>query len=291
MKLRKRLYYLYKQFMLDHFRPAFINREWKKWKGHKIDWKEPCDINEKVQWLMCFSDTSAWTRLSDKLQVREYVKGKGYENLLVPLLGTWEHADDIPYDRLPSKFVLKCNHDSGSTHIIDANTDRSVVNRELDAALKVKYGYRHGETYYNGIPPRIIAEMYLDGGDKSPVDYKIWCFDGKPYCIWTCYGRTPQYTYVNVYDANWRVHPEYSVFTDHYRDGKGILPKPHSLDDMLEAAAALSEGFPEVRVDFYEIKGRLYFGEMTFANYAGKVDFFTDEYLKELGDQITLPKR
>ena len=279
------------EWELDHHHDRVVQREWKKRYGRTIDWNHPADINEKIQWLMCFSDTSEWTRLSDKVRVRNYVAEKGFGDLLVPLLGTWNRSADIPWESLPEKFVLKCNHDSGSTHIIDASTDREAVAAALDEALKQKYGYRHGEMHYNGIEPCILAEAYLDGGEAVPVDYKVWCFDGKPYCIWACHGRTADHVYVNVYDLDWTPRPEASVFTDHYRDGGCSLPKPATLPQMLEAAAKLSEGFPEVRVDFYEIRGRLYFGEMTFASLMGRMDFYTDDFLKELGDQVILPRR
>ena len=279
------------EWELDHHHDRVVQKEWKKRYGRTIDWSHPADINEKIQWLMCFSDTSEWTRLSDKIQVRDYVAEKGFGDLLIPLLGTWKHAADIPWNTLPAKFVLKCNHDSGSTHIIDTSTDRAAVAAALDEALKQKYGYRHGEMHYNGIEPCILAEAYLDGGEAVPVDYKVWCFDGKPYCIWACHGRTADHVYVNVYDLDWTPRPEASVFTDHYRDGGCSLPKPATLPKMLEAAAKLSEGFPEVRVDFYEVRGRLYFGEMTFASLMGMMDFYTDDFLKELGDQVILPRR
>ena len=279
------------EWELDHHYERVARREWKKRFGTELDLDHPRNLNEKIQWLMCRSDTSAWTRLSDKVAVRDYVTEKGLGDLLVPMLGTWKRAADIPWDTLPEKFVLKCNHDSGSTHIVDAQTDRQAVASALDEALKVRYGYRHGEMHYNGIDPCILAETYLDGGDTVPVDYKVWCFDGKPYCIWACHSRTADAVYVNVYDLDWNPRPEASVYTDHYRDGGSSLPRPETLPQMLEAAAKLSEGFPEVRVDFYEVRGKLYFGEMTFASLMGRMDFYTDDFLQELGDQVKLPLR
>ena len=279
------------EWELDHRYERVAKREWKKRFGTNLDLDHPRDLNEKIQWLMCRSDTSSWTPLSDKVAVRDYVTEKGLCDLLVPLLGTWKRAKDIPWDTLPEKFVLKCNHDSGSTHIIDRNTNRAAIAAALDEALKVKYGYRHGEMHYNGIDPCILAEQYLDSDDAVPVDYKVWCFDGKPYCIWACYGRTADAVYVNVYDLEWSPRPEASVFTDHYRDGGCSLPKPETLPQMLQAAAKLSEGLPEVRVDFYEVRGKLYFGEMTFASLMGRMDFYTPEFLQELGDQVKLPIR
>lgn len=291
MKLTKRLYHLYRRFMLDLFPAAALGREWKRWCGKSLDWEHPKNLNEKIQWLLCYSDTSEWTRLSDKVKVREYVAQKGFAHILVPLLGTWKKSADVPFDSLPEKFILKCNHDSGSTHIVDNHTNREQVCRELDTALGQLYGYRHGEIHYNGITPCILAESYLDSGDTTPTDYKVWCFDGKPYCILACSGRTRDYVYLNVYSLDWKPRPEVSVYSDHYRDGGGKLPRPQTFPQMLEAAAALSQGFPEVRVDLYEVGGKLYFGEMTFTSLMGRMDYFTDDFLLELGNQVKLPAK
>ena len=296
MRLRKALYRKLRILMLRFCPEKVIDSDWRKWKGYPVDWDNPRDINEKIQWLMFRSDTSLWSLCSDKYRVREYVKSKGLEEILVPLLGVWKKAEDIDFESLPDKFVLKCNHDSGSTVIIDKSErpDLPAIRSELNRHLKVKYGFEHGEVYYNKIKPLIIAETFLEpegDGEETPIDYKIWCFDGKPYSIWTCCDRTRESTYVNIYDLDWNVHPEVSVFTDHYRDGQGRVPRPKNLPRMLEAAARLSEGFPEVRVDLYEVGGNLYFGELTFASLCGKMDFFTQDYLEELGRQCVLPSR
>jgi len=283
--------------MLDHFHHILVDQEWMKWKGYKVDWDNPRDINEKMQWLICFSDTSKWSLCADKIRVREYLESKGLGDLSIPLLGVWDRAEDIDFESLPDKFVVKCNHDSGSYHIIDKRLgfDEEAVRSDLAAHLKTKYGYARGEMYYNSIKPRVLAEPFLPPDDwgltGSPVDYKIWCFDGRPYSVWACYGRTKDFTYVNIYDLDWNVHPEVSVFNEHYRDGKGAVPRPACLDEMLKAAASLSEGFPEVRVDFYISGGKLYFGELTFATLQGKIDFYTQEYLEELGRQCILPEK
>lgn len=284
-----------RKMLLKYWRTCWVDRVWKNEFGHKVDWKNPRDINEKIQWLMCYGDTSLWSDLSDKIKVKEFLESRGYGDLVIPTLGVWERAKDIDYDALPERFVLKCNHDSGSTHIIDKKKgfDKEAINKDLDKHLKVKFGYVNGETYYNRIKSRILAEEYLEAKNEdfssSAIDYKVWCFDGKPYSVWACYSRSAECAYVNIYDLDWNVHPEYSVFTDHYRNGEGKVPKPKTFDHMMTVAADLSKGFPEVRVDFYEIDGRLYFGEMTFATLAGKINFYTPEYLKELGDHVKLP--
>ena len=298
MTLRKKIYRIYRNYMLDHFPSRIIDHDWRKWKGYPVDWKHPRDINEKIQWLICHSDTSLWSVCADKLRVRDFVRSRGLEDILIPLYGVWEKAEDIDFDSLPDKFVIKCNHDSGSYHIVDKKApgyDPEAIRADLGQHLKVKFGYRGGEMYYNRIKPCILAEQFLEqdkvGTTSIPVDYKIWCFDGKPYSVWACYDRSSEGTYVNLYDLDWNVHPEVSVFTDHYRDGQGKVPKPVCLGRMLEAASILSKGFPEVRADFYVAGGKVYFGELTFASLSGKMDFYTDAYLEELGRQCVLPER
>lgn len=283
------------KFLWKNFPEVVINHEWKK-KGKTFDWENPQGLNEKIQWLLVKTDTSEWTRLADKYLVRDFVKSRGLEDILVKLYGKWDRAEDINYDSLPQKFILKCNHDSGSYHIIDKNIgfDKENINKDLNDHVKREYGVNTGEIHYMKIKRCIIAEELLesktDTFSKSLVDYKVWCFNGKPYCIWATYNRTKDATYADVYDLEWNVHPEWSVFTEHYRNGHGQVPKPKSLEQMLAAAATLSEGFPEVRVDFYDVDGKLYFGEMTFTSLSGRMDYYTDEFLKELGDQIILPQ-
>jgi len=281
--------------ILDYYPKLLVNNEWKH-QGKVFDWDHPKDLNEKILWLLYCTDTSKWTELADKYKVREYVKQCGLGDLLIPLLGKWDRAEDIDYDSLPDKFVLKCNHDSGSTHIIDKTKefDKDAINAELNKHLKQNYAYVHGEMHYKNIKPCIIAENLLEQGEcnfsTSLIDYKIWCFNGKPYIIWACYSRSKECVYVNFYDFDWNVHPEYSVFDCHYRNGKGKLPRPQKLKEMLLAASKLSDGFPQVRVDFYETNGILYFGEMTFTSERGRMSYFTESFLKELGNQVILPK-
>lgn len=286
---------------LRYFRKAVIDHDWKKWKGYKVDWKNPRDLNEKIQWLICNGDTSAWGKLADKIAVRDFVTERGLGDLLVPMYGHWKTAGEIPWDDLPGQFVLKCNHDSGSAHVVDKTEgfDKAAIEADLGFRLGRKYGYVNGETYYNSIRPEILAEKFMvqtrpegvgpdDRRFATLIDYKIWCFDGRPVSIWACYNRTSEGTYVNIYDLDWKCHQEVSVFTDHYRDGKGALPRPEHLGEMLRSASVLSKGFPEVRVDLYDTEGKVWFSEMTFASLEGKMDFYTEDYLAELGSYCKL---
>lgn len=277
--------------MFHHFHEAIIDRDWLEWKGYKVDWDNPRDINEKIQWLMCRSDTSRWTELSDKFRVRDYVRSKGYGDLVVPLLGVWERAEDIDFDSLPDRFVLKCNHDSGSYRFVDKNQgfDPDALRAHFSKCLKRKYGDVNGELHYNAIPPRVLAEPLLESG-LSIVDYKVRCFGGKPYSIVTCSDRTEDTVCLDSYDTDWNSHPEALVFRGEFVYGKNRLPRPACLDRMLEASAALSEGFPQVRVDFYVVGDRLYFGELTFSSARGRMSYFTQEELERQGRLCILPK-
>ena len=282
-----------RRFMLEHFHTAVVDRDWQKWKGYKVDWEHPRDINEKIQWLLCYSDTSEWSVLSDKVRVRDYVSSKGFGDLLVPLLGVWDKAEDIDFDLLPEKFVMKCNHDSGSFKIVDKSQgfDPATLRAQFSRCLKRKVGYYWGELFYNAIEPKVLAEPFLGTGASSPVDYKVRCFSGKPFCIMTCSNRTANTVCLDLYDLDWQAHPEALVFSDHCLDGGGRIPRPACLDRMLQAASALSAGFPEVRVDFYVVDEKPYFGEMTFSSSHGMMTYFTDAYLVELGNQCVLPRK
>ena len=286
----------YYKFRVDHFPKLILDKIWKRKYGYTIDWKKPRDLNEKIEWLICYGNTKMWPALADKYKVREYVIERGFGHILPQLYGVWNDATKIDFSKLPEQFILKCNHDSGSYIIVDKQKsfDRSEITEKMNRHLKEKFGYRFCEPHYNKIKPLVIAEEYLESSidtfSTSLIDYKVWCFDGKPYCIFTCHNRTNKGIETNVYDLNWHVHPEYSVFSNHYRNGNGKIPKPIVLKDMLEAASALSRGLPQARVDFYIINDKLYFGEITLTSCCGRMNYFSKEYLIELGNQIKLSK-
>ena len=269
---------------------------WLRKYGHFIDKDNLKDINEKINWLICFGDTSKWADLADKVKVREYIRAKGYPELLTKIYGTWQDANNIDYDSLPNKFVLKCNHDSGSYHIIDKSKgfNKELINKDLNEHMKIKYGYERGEMYYNSIKPCIVAEEFLEnpGGyfSKTLVDYKVWCFNGVPHGICVYYDRTHESVSMQVYDTDWKLRNDAIKYNAHYLKGDLVVPKPHNFEKMLEVASNLSKGFPEVRVDFYNVNDRLLFGEMTFATSCGHIDHYTDNFLKELGDLCVISK-
>ncbi|MBR3064649.1 MAG: glycosyltransferase [Bacteroidales bacterium] len=293
-KVIDRLRYEKYKFLVDHHPRPVIEKIWLREFGYKPDWKHPRDPNEKIQWLICYGDTSQWPFLADKYRVREYVKQKGYGHLLPKLYGVWDDADDIDFETLPRQFVLKCNHDCGSYTIIDKSLgyDKVLVVSTLRSHTKQKYGYFFCEPHYNNIKPLIIAEEFLVFNNSisfSQIDYKVWCFEGKPYCIFTCHNRNASQLSISVYDLDWNVHPEYINTSSHYKDGSGAIPRPKVLKEMLLAAEDLSQDLHEARIDFYVANDQLFFGEITLTSAAGRMNYFAKDYLIELGNQIHLP--
>lgn len=260
-----------------------------------IRWNNPQNLNEKILYLSLKTDTKLWSELSDKYLVREYVKSCGYENILVKLYGHWNTADGIDFDGLPKSFVLKTNHGSGEIviiqdkNLVDQMDIRSYLNREISKP----YGEIEAGKHYSRIVPCIIAEELLMNDvesakySKSIVDYKIWCFKGKAHYIWTCCNRDKAGAEVLLYDRDWIPHPEYSIFTMHYRQGE-VIPKPSNFSEMINIAEVLAHPFPCVRVDLYNIGGKIYFGELTFTSLGGMMNYFTNDFLNMAGDLIDL---
>ena len=260
-----------------------------------LNWSSPKNINEKINWLKFNSDTTLWTLCADKYRVREFVKQKGLEETLVKLYGKWDKVENIEWDLLPNSFVLKTNNGSGDILLC---TDKNKLNKnevviKYSNLLSKKFCETNGEPHYMSMQPCIIVEEILDCKKQSIVtdtliDYKIWCFNGKPHHVWVCYNRHEGSVEVATYNLNWERHDECSVFTSHYKRATTDLPKPKSLDKMLAIASKLSEGIPQVRVDFYEVEDKPYFGEMTFTSAGGFMNFYTPDFLREMGDLVDL---
>lgn len=263
--------------------------------GRKLDWKNPKDINEKINWLKLYSDTSLWTKCADKYEVREYVACSGYPDALVKLYGKWDKAEDIDWESLPNQFVMKVNNGSGDIYVCKdkSKVSKNDVIQQFKKVLNSNFANYNVEPHYTLMKPCIIAEELLDAKlqpieTKSLIDYKIWCFNGKPYYVWACYDRVGDSVSVATYDLEWKRHDEKSADVPHYHIATKDIPRPKSLDQMLKIAAKLSEGIPQVRVDLYEVDNKPYFGEMTFTSAGGFNDFYTQEFLDELGSYCDL---
>lgn len=276
--------------------PELVTRIRYRMRFHKkINLDNPQTLNEKIQYLSLRTDTTEWSRLTDKYEVREYVKERGLENILNKLYGVWSSAEDIPFADLPEKFVLKATHGSGDSIIVTDrdSLDFDQIRKTLNRTLSETYGLSEGNPHYSRIVPRIVAEELLENDplsakySNSLIDYKIWCFNGKARYVWACTGRTKHSTRVMTYDTEWNAHPEYSVFNSHYMRDE-LIPRPENLELMLQTAEKLAGSFPVVRVDLYNLAGKIYFGEMTFTSLAGLMDFYTEDFLRMTGSMIQL---
>lgn len=284
------------KFVNTHFPVLMAQLRYRKNLGRFLDLKKPKDLNEKIHWLSLFTDTAEWTRCADKYSVRSFVEERGLGDVLVKLYGKWDAAEEINWDELPHSFVLKTTNGSGTVLIVKdkAKLDIPSTIILLNKWLKKRIGEETTEFHYCKIVPRLIAEEFIEQTveenniSSSLIDYKIWCFNGKAYYIWTCINRGKDSTDVSMFDRDWNYHPEMSVFNEHYREAKVLVPKPDKLRDMLEVAERLSEGFPEVRVDLYYTNGKIYFGELTFTSLGGTMNFYTRDALLEMGGKIDL---
>lgn len=262
----------------------------------KLDLQHPRTLNEKILYLSLKTDTSQWTTCADKYAVRKYVDECGCGDTLVNLYGVWDKAEDIDFDALPQQFVLKGNHGSGDVAIVTdkEKLDRNAVINTFSKDLKKKYGALEGGLHYMRIEPKVIAEELIVNDDKtklfssSLVDYKIWCFDGKPQFIWVSYDRHGNYKKHMLFDTNWNVHPEYLVYDKNYIQGE-VIPKPGNFEEMLRIASLLSQPFPQVRCDLYNVNGRIYFGELSFTGRGGMMKNYTDQFQLIAGGMISLP--
>lgn len=259
-----------------------------------INWESPVDLNEKINWLKFNSDTTKWSELADKYAVRKFIEEKGYKQYLVPLLGVWENANEIDFSTLPDSFVLKTNNGAGTVMVVEDKTliGQRTVRAQLNKWLKNKFGLKRAEPHYLRIKPLIIAESLLrdeSGISSSLVDYKIWCFDGKAFGTKVFYNRHRFEADIEWYDRDWNYRPEKLVFTKDKRDGGGKINKPKNYEQMISFAEDLSKGFPQVRVDLYNIDGQIYFGEMTFSSGGGYMNSYAKEVLLEMGKLTKLP--
>lgn len=290
--------YLTDMFLGKYFPKKLADKVYKQRVGTTkgINWDNPKDLNEKINWLKFYSNTKEWSRLADKYAVRDFIKERGWEDILVQLYGVWDNAKQIDFASLPNSFVLKTNNGSGTVWIVKdkQHEDLEKLRKQVDEALKQTFGIIYGEPHYSRIKPKVIAEEFLietNPVSSSLVDYKMWCFDGEYFGSWTCYNRHGFVAKTEWHDAAWNYHPEWSVFNEHYQDGEGKLAKPVNYEKMIEIAKSLSKGFPQVRVDLYNINGKVYFGEMTFTSMGGYMDCYSQEALDTMGAMIKLKKK
>lgn len=256
--------------------------------GKKLKLKNPTTFNEKLQWLKLYDRKNEYSMYVDKFEVRTYIKDTIGEEYLIPLIGVYEDAKDIKFDNLPQKFVLKCTHDSGTVIIQDGNktiSEEEVV-KKLNKGLKRNYFWLQREWPYKNVKPRIICEKYMEDYSQNEIlDYKIMCFNGEAKCLFICSDRnSKEGLKVDFYDINWNK----MRFERHYPNSNKEFEKPKNFNKMIEFAERFAKGIPFIRVDFYEINGELYFGELTFYPGSGFEEFTPESYDNLLGEWIHL---
>ena len=268
---------------------AFLKRKFKLVMGHELDLESPKTFNEKLQWLKLYDRKPLYTKLVDKYEVRKYIAEKIGEEYLIHLVGgPWDSPDEIDFDALPDRFVLKCTHDSGGVIICKdkSKLDIPAAKAKLNKRLKRNYYWVNREWPYKDVPHRIIAEKYMEDESGELRDYKVLCFNGEPKLIELHMGRFTKHTQ-DFYDTQWKRQDiiQGSPMADE------PTPRPVFLDDMLKMSSELSKDFPHIRVDWYGIEGKLYLGELTMYDASGLCAFDLEEWDSELGSWIELPKQ
>lgn len=260
----------------------------KKQHGYKMDFRNPKTLDEKLNWLLVYHLGAEHGVYADKIDVRDFVAEKGLEDLLPKIYGVWSHAEEIPLDKLPDQFVLKCNHASGDMYY-EIVRDKSAVDwppvlDRLEKMLHTNYAKIRCQYQYDYITPRIYAEELLDDGrDARMTDYKVYCYYGKPHCIMACVGRGGNLRRA-FYDVDWN----YLEYTKDSSPEDKKIEKPKGLKTMLEASAVLAQTFPFARMDFYDVDGKVYFGEITLTPDNCNIQHLSKDAQEILGDLLNL---
>ncbi|MBQ3022817.1 MAG: glycosyl transferase [Clostridia bacterium] len=257
--------------------------------GKKLNLENPKVYTEKLQWLKIHNRKEEYTTMVDKFAVREYIAEKLGEEYLIPLLGVWDSPDDIDFDTLPDRFVLKCNHNSGTGMCIckdKSKLDFDKVRKELKKGINEDYFIISREWPYKNVKRRIIAEQYMEDKDGQFVDYKFYCFGGNIHSVMACIDRASGNPRFYYFDREWnllRINKHGLEAPEGYS-----VPKPECIDEMFEIAAKLSKDMPFVRIDLYQLEGKIYFGEITFFSSSGFAPTFPEETDKLFGSMIDL---
>lgn len=266
----------------------FLKKAFKVYIGDKLNLETPQTFNEKLQWLKLYDRKPEYTMMVDKYKVREYIKEKLGEEYLIPLLGVWDKAEDINFDKLPNRFVLKCNHNSGLGMYICKDKSKltenqiKAIRKNLAKGLQQDYYLTGREWPYKNVPRKIIAEKYMEDETGQLRDYKFYCFNGEPKIIMINSDREIGKTKADYFDMDFN----WLDLKWGYEHALVKPSKPINFEKMKELAVVLSKNIPELRVDFYEVNNKIYFGELTFFDGSGFDKIEPKEWDKKIGDWI-----
>lgn len=280
--------YYYRTLPVDQYEKEL--EYWYKHKtGKKLHLNNPKTFNEKLQWMKLYDSTPLKTRLADKYLMRDWVKEKIGEEYLIPLLGVWDNFDEIDFDKLPNQFALKTNHSSGWNIIVKDKSKLDLIDakQKFDRWMRINFAFFGFEMHYMNIPPKIIAEQYIQNAEGL-IDYRFYCFNGKPTQVWVdIFSGTPQHLR-SIFDMNWKPIKMKCTWPE---GGTLLSQKPKNFEKMKEFATLLSQEFAFVRVDFFEVDGKLYMGEMTFTPMTGTGKFQPSRWDMKLGKLLKLPPK
>lgn len=266
----------------------------------KLDLKNPKTFNEKLQWLKLYNRNPEYTKMVDKYEAKKYVASILGEEYIIPTYGVWDSFDEIDVDSLPNQFVLKCTHGSGDVVICKDKSefDEQKAKIRLEKSLKTNY-YKIGREWpYKNVKPRIIAEKYMedictvteleDEQEKGLTDYKIFCFNGEARVMLIATDRfTSKELKFDYFDRDFN----WLDFDWTHNRSQTKPSKPEKFDEMFELAEKLSQGIPQVRVDFYQVADLIYFGELTFFHAGGWEKFSPEKWDETMGEMIKLPQK
>lgn len=274
-------------FFLDD--KTYLEWKYKLIFGKKLNLNNPQTFNEKLQWLKLYDRNPKYIKMVDKYLAKEYVKNIIGEDYIIKTLNIYNNFNDINFDDLPDKFVIKPTHTSGDIYICNdkSKIDYPSLRKKVNKWLKRDYYKLHREWPYKNINRKIIIEEFMDDTKYHElIDYKVMCFNGKPQIIFTCTERfSGEGLKVTFFDLNWKKLP----FKRHYSTSNKEIKKPINYDKMIKFSEKLAKDIPFVRVDWYEINGKLYFGELTFYPGSGYEEFTPDEWDLKIGNKIKLP--
>ena len=280
--------------MLQHYGSWIPDKLYIQWMyrlkmGKKLNLKNPTTFNEKLQWLKLYNRRPEYTTMVDKYAVKEYVAKIIGDKYIIPTLGVWDSPEDIDWDTLPNQFVLKTTHGGGNTGVVickDKSTfDREKAIEKLSHSLKQDIYKTLREWPYKNVPRRIIAEQFIEAENNDLPDYKFFCFDGEVKALFIGTERGTGNVKFDYFDADFN---HLDLIQQHPLSGRNI-PKPVCFEKMKDVAAKLSIGIPHVRIDLYEVKGHIFFGEYTFYHHGGCVPFHPQKWDEIWGSWIKLP--
>lgn len=258
--------------------------------GKKLNLENPSTYNEKIQWLKLYNRQPEYTMMVDKYEVKKYVESYIGKDKIIPTIGVYNSWEEIDFYKLPRQFVIKCTHDSGGVCICKNKEefDFKEAKRKINKSLKRNFYYIGREWPYKNVKPRIIIEQYMeDESGYELKDYKFFCFDGRVEMMFLATDRNAKTeTCFDFFDKDFN---HLAIKNGHPNSTKKII-KPENYDLMISLAEKLSQNIPHVRIDFYNINGKIYFGEMTFYHFSGFVKFEPDEWDYKFGKLLKLPQ-